>query len=117
MAPSKAYARFETTPLSREVATTEPAVPKLDEAAVNAAADSVFAVQGLGSHPVLLAGSEEQKRELLPKVASGAALFAFALTEPEAGSDVAALSTRARDAAAKDSATARGASARASKAT
>lgn len=65
-------------------------------AAVNAAADSVFAVQGLGSHPVLLAGSDEQKRELLPKVASGAALFAFALTEPEAGSDVAALSTRAR---------------------
>ena len=59
----------------------------------NAAADSVFAVQGLGSHPVLLAGSEAQKRALLPLVASGQALCAFALTEPEAGSDVAALST------------------------
>ncbi len=61
----------------------------------NAAADSLFAVQGLGSHPVLLAGSDAQKRELLPLVASGRALCAFALTEPEAGSDVAALSTRA----------------------
>ncbi|MBX5480534.1 MAG: acyl-CoA dehydrogenase family protein [Myxococcaceae bacterium] len=61
----------------------------------NAAADSVFAVQGLGSHPVLLGGTEDQKRALLPKVADGTALFAFALTEAEAGSDVAALATRA----------------------
>ncbi len=62
----------------------------------NPAADSVFAVQGLGSHPVLLAGSPEQKAALLPKVADGSALFAFALTEPDAGSDVAAISTVAR---------------------
>jgi acyl-CoA dehydrogenase len=62
----------------------------------SAAADSVFAVQGLGSHPVLLAGSPEQKALLLPKVADGSALFAFALTEPDAGSDVAALATTAR---------------------
>ena len=62
----------------------------------NAAADSLFAVQGLGSHPVLLAGSVLQKTELLPKVADGSALFAFALTEPEAGSDVAAIATTAR---------------------
>ncbi|MER2559538.1 MAG: acyl-CoA dehydrogenase family protein [Myxococcaceae bacterium] len=61
----------------------------------NAAADSLFAVQGLGSHPVLLAGSDAQKQTLLGQVAKGTALFAFALTEPEAGSDVAALSTRA----------------------
>ena len=61
----------------------------------NAAADSLFAVQGLGSHPVLLAGSDAQKNELLPKVAKGEVLFAFALTEPEAGSDVGALSTKA----------------------
>ncbi len=64
-------------------------------AAVSPAADSIYAVQGLGSHPVLLAGSEEQKLELLPRVAKGEALFAFALTEPDAGSDVSALSTRA----------------------
>lgn len=62
----------------------------------SAAADSVFAVQGLGSHPVLLAGSPEQKALLLPKVADGSALFAFALTEPDAGSDVAAPSPAAR---------------------
>ena len=62
----------------------------------NAAADSLFAVQGLGSHPVLLAGSPEQKALLLPKVANGTALFAFALTEPEAGSDVANIQTTAR---------------------
>ena len=81
------------------------ALPKVDVLSIcvlreelayrNAAADSLFAVQGLGSHPVLLAGSDEQKRALLPKVAKGEVLFAFALTEPEAGSDVAALSTRA----------------------
>jgi acyl-CoA dehydrogenase len=61
----------------------------------NAAADSLFAVQGLGSHPLVLAGSEAQRQALLPKVAAGEVLFAFALTEPEAGSDVANLSTRA----------------------
>ncbi len=61
----------------------------------NAAADSVFAVQGLGSHPVLLSGSDTQKREWLPLVANAQALFAFALTEAEAGSDVAALTTTA----------------------
>jgi acyl-CoA dehydrogenase len=59
------------------------------------AADSVFAVQGLGSHPVLLAGTPEQRAQHLTAVAKGAALFAFALTEPEAGSDVAALRTTA----------------------
>src|SRR5437868_4633828 len=41
----------------------------------NAAADSVFAVQGLGSHPVLLAGTQAQQQELLPRVADGSALF------------------------------------------
>ncbi len=60
----------------------------------DAAADSMFAVQGLGSYPLTLAGSAAQ-RELLRAVAGGQALFAFALTEPEAGSDVAALQTRA----------------------
>ena len=61
----------------------------------NAAADSILAVAGLGSHPVLLAGSDAQRSELLPQVADGRALFGFALTEPEAGSDVAALQTAA----------------------
>jgi acyl-CoA dehydrogenase len=59
-------------------------------------ADFAFTVQGLGSGPITLAGSDELKRRYLPRVAEGAAIAAFALTEPEAGSDVAAMSTSAR---------------------
>jgi acyl-CoA dehydrogenase len=58
-------------------------------------ADFTFAMQGLGSGPVSLFGSEAQRRRILPRVASGEAIAAFALSEPEAGSDVAALATRA----------------------
>ena len=65
----------------------------------NAAADSLFAVQGLGSHPLVLAGSDAQKQQYLPRVASGEYLFAFGLTEPEAGSDVANVQTRAEQTA------------------
>lgn len=64
-------------------------------AAASPLADSVFALQCLGSTPLVLAGSEELKREVLPKVISGQWMAAFAMTEPEAGSDVASLSTRA----------------------
>lgn len=59
-------------------------------------ADLMFAMQGLGSFPVAFSGSENTKRELLPKVKSGEAIAAFAITEPEAGSDVSALQTTAR---------------------
>jgi acyl-CoA dehydrogenase len=59
-------------------------------------ADFVFAMQGLGSGTLSLFGSDDQKAEWLPKVASGEALAAFALTEPAAGSDVAALAMTAR---------------------
>lgn len=59
-------------------------------------ADFVFAMQGLGSGTISLFGSDAQKAEWLPKVASGEALAAFALTEPEAGSDVASLAMDAR---------------------
>jgi alkylation response protein AidB-like acyl-CoA dehydrogenase len=55
----------------------------------------ILTVQGLGSLPILLGGSEEQKARLLPDLASGKKLAAFALTEPEAGSDAAAARTRA----------------------
>jgi acyl-CoA dehydrogenase len=61
----------------------------------SALADTMFAVQALGSYPISLAGSEEQKRRYLPQVASGEAIAAFAVTEPEAGSDVGSLQTRA----------------------
>jgi acyl-CoA dehydrogenase len=60
-----------------------------------ALADTMFAMQALGSYPIALAGSESQKRGHLPKVADGAAIAAFALTEPEAGSDAASMQTRA----------------------
>jgi alkylation response protein AidB-like acyl-CoA dehydrogenase len=55
----------------------------------------ILSVQGLGSLPLLLAGSDEQKARLIPDLASGKKLIAFALTEPEAGSDAAAARTRA----------------------
>ncbi|HUG28999.1 MAG TPA: acyl-CoA dehydrogenase family protein [Candidatus Limnocylindria bacterium] len=55
----------------------------------------ILSVQALASLPLLLGGSEEQKARLFPDLASGKVLAAFALTEPEAGSDAAALRTRA----------------------
>jgi acyl-CoA dehydrogenase len=58
-------------------------------------ADAIFAVQGLGSHPITLAGTAAQREQYLPGVVSGARIGAFALTEPEAGSDVASLATSA----------------------
>ena len=58
-------------------------------------ADTMFAMQGLGSYPVTLAGTEAQKQALLPSVANGQTICAFAITEPEAGSDVSSVSTRA----------------------
>jgi len=61
-------------------------------------ADFAFAMQGLGSGPIALAGTEEQKARYLPKTASGDAIAAFALSEPDAGSDVQAISTTARKA-------------------
>ncbi|WP_067537286.1 acyl-CoA dehydrogenase family protein [Nocardia crassostreae] len=62
----------------------------------DALADFAFAMQGLGSGAISLAGSDEQKRRYLPRVASGRALAAFALSESGAGSDAAALSCAAR---------------------
>jgi acyl-CoA dehydrogenase len=58
-------------------------------------ADFAFAMQGLGSGPISLFGTEEQRRSYLPEVAAGRKIAAFALSEREAGSDVAALGTRA----------------------
>ena len=59
-------------------------------------ADFAFAMQGLGSGAITLAGSQELQSNYLPKVARGEAIAAFALSEPEAGSDVAAMQCRAR---------------------
>jgi acyl-CoA dehydrogenase len=62
----------------------------------SALADFAFAMQGLGSAPIALFGSAELQRHYLPNVANGGCIAAFALSEREAGSDVAAISTRAR---------------------
>ena len=59
-------------------------------------ADFAFAMQGLGSGAISLAGSEEQKKRYLNLVARGDAISAFALSEPDAGSDVAAMACEAR---------------------
>ncbi|HEX2803593.1 MAG TPA: acyl-CoA dehydrogenase family protein [Sphingomicrobium sp.] len=58
-------------------------------------ADFAFAMQGLGSGAISLFGTVEQKREWLPKVAGGEAIAAFAMTEPECGSDAANIQTSA----------------------
>ena len=63
----------------------------------HALADFSFAMQGLGSGPICLFGSKDQMSRFLPAVAKGEALAAFALTEPAAGSDAAAIELSARE--------------------
>jgi acyl-CoA dehydrogenase len=58
-------------------------------------ADFAFAMQGLGAGPITLFGNPEQQQQFLPDVRSGKSIMAFALSEREAGSDVAAIMTRA----------------------
>jgi acyl-CoA dehydrogenase len=59
-------------------------------------ADAVFALQGLGTTPILIAGSDAQKQRWLGPIGAGRVMTAFAMTEPEAGSDVSAIATTAR---------------------
>ncbi len=59
-------------------------------------ADFSFVMQGLGTGPISLFGSEEIRSKYLPDVAAGKRIAAFALSEPESGSDVAAMTTNAR---------------------
>jgi alkylation response protein AidB-like acyl-CoA dehydrogenase len=56
-------------------------------------ADLMFAMQGLGSYAITLAGSDELKQKYLPKVANGEFIAAFAITEPYAGSDTGSMKT------------------------
>lgn len=58
--------------------------------------DAVFALQGLGTTPILLGGSQAQKDRWLGPIAEGRVMTAFAMTEPGAGSDVGAIATTAR---------------------
>ncbi len=63
----------------------------------NGLADFAFAMQGLGSGAISLHGTAAQRERYLPRVARGTAIAAFALSEPDAGSDVAAMTCSARE--------------------
>jgi alkylation response protein AidB-like acyl-CoA dehydrogenase len=68
----------------------------IEEVARACASSSLIpAVNKLGTVPLLLSGSDELNQRYLPKVASGEAMFSYALSEPEAGSDAAAMKTKA----------------------
>ncbi|HAK56508.1 MAG: acyl-CoA dehydrogenase family protein [Vicinamibacterales bacterium] len=87
--------------LARLVAEPEPSVREIclireALAAQSGLADAVFAVQGLGSYPILLAGSATLRARYLPGVARGETIAAFAVTEAEAGSDIGGIQTTAR---------------------
>ncbi|MGB9627937.1 MAG: acyl-CoA dehydrogenase family protein [Thermodesulfobacteriota bacterium] len=69
------------------------AVEELSRACLGIATS--YAGSGLGAHPIMLFGSEEQKRKYLPDIARGNKLAAFALTEANAGSDAGAIQTTA----------------------
>jgi alkylation response protein AidB-like acyl-CoA dehydrogenase len=69
----------------------------IEEIAKGCATSSlILAVQALGSYPILVAGTEEQKKRLCPPLASGEQVAAYALSETGSGSDAAALKTRAK---------------------
>ena len=65
-------------------------------AAANPLADAVAALQALGGTPLVLAGTDAQRRRWLEPIVGGRTMAAFAMTEPDAGSDVAAMRTTAR---------------------
>ena len=64
-------------------------------ARVSAQADTNLIMQGLGSFPITLGGTHEQKARYLPPISRGESIAAFALTEPESGSDVISMTTEA----------------------
>src|SRR6059058_5249361 len=61
-----------------------------------ASSSLILAVQALGSYPILVAGTDEQKKRLCPPLASGETVAAYALSEPGSGSDAGAMETRAK---------------------
>ncbi|PBC46325.1 acyl-CoA dehydrogenase [Rhodococcus sp. ACS1] len=65
-------------------------------ARTDAALASIYTAHYLGLEPILVGGTEEQKHRWLPRLASGELLAGFALTEPDAGSDIASMRTTAR---------------------
>ena len=80
---------------SRQAAATDLCILRENLATVSTEAETALALQGLGSYPILQSGQDDQVARWLPAVAAGDAVAAFALTEPDAGSDAAALSLAA----------------------
>lgn len=80
---------------SRQAAATDLCILRENLATVSTEAETALALQGLGTYPVLQSGQDDQVARWLPAVAAGDAVAAFALTEPDAGSDAAALSLAA----------------------
>ena len=62
---------------------------------ISGLADSAFALQGLGTAPISLFGTELQKKRYLPRVCEGSSIAAFAISEPDAGSDLGSMRTTA----------------------
>lgn len=74
-----------------DAAATDLCILRESLAQVSTEAETALALQGLGTYPVLQSGSADQIERWVPAVAAGDAVAAFALTEPDAGSDAAAL--------------------------
>jgi acyl-CoA dehydrogenase len=82
--------------VTREAAATDLCLLRESLARVSTEAETALALQGLGTYPVLQSGGTDQVARWVPAVAAGDVVAAFALTEPEAGSDAAALQLAAR---------------------
>jgi acyl-CoA dehydrogenase len=92
----KAMARSGLLPrLFRDASALDLCLLREALAAVSTEAETALALQGLGSYPIIQSGSDGQKERWIPAVAAGDAVAAFALTEPSAGSDAAALALKA----------------------
>jgi alkylation response protein AidB-like acyl-CoA dehydrogenase len=78
-------------PAQRQAAALDLCLLRETIAAVSPEAETALALQGLGGYPILQSGTDEQIAAFLPGIASGRLVAAYALTEPDAGSDAAAL--------------------------
>ena len=82
--------------LNAQVSATQICIARQWLARESGALDTAFVMQGLGSFPLVLAGATELAEEILPRVRTGTMICGFAITEPEAGSDVSNMKTTAR---------------------
>jgi acyl-CoA dehydrogenase len=92
---ARLFPGIEGDSVSREAAATDLCLLRESLATQSTEAETALALQGLGAYPILQSGHEDLVRRWLPAVAAGDAVAAFALTEPEAGSDAAALTLKA----------------------